>query len=70
MPTYQWEAKPPVTRPDVFGGSEATEIGTIKARDDQDAIAWLERMFQRHSTATPLTMRVSQGNRIVRTMKT
>lgn len=70
MPRYQWEAKPPLTRPDVFGGPEAIEVGTIKAADDEDAIRWLERMFARFSVCPPLTMRVSTDGRTVRTMKT
>jgi hypothetical protein len=65
---YQWEAKPPLTRADLF--SDGWEIGSIDADSDEKAIAWATKMFQRHSIGGPLTIRVMQDGRLIRTLKT
>lgn len=68
MPKYQWEAKPPLTRNDIF--NEGWEVGVLNFTDDADAISWLERKFKQHDIGQSLIIRVLQGNRLVRQMKT
>lgn len=67
MPKYNWEAKPPITRSDLF--ANGIEVGEVHASDDERAIAWLEKMFKRYDDGSKLTMKISLGNRMVRTLK-
>lgn len=67
MAKYIWEAKPPLTRSDLF--ADSWEIGTIYADNDEKAIAWAEKTFKRHNVGLPLTIRISCEGRAVRTIK-
>jgi len=67
MPKSNWEAKPPITRSDLF--ADGIEIGEIFADNDERAIAWLEKTFAKHNIGNPLAMKISCGNKAVRTIK-
>lgn len=64
MAKYKWEAKPPLTRTDVFG--DGWEEGSIFASSDEEAIQWAERMIRRHGKDQ--TIRVLSGNRTIRVL--
>ncbi len=67
MPKYNWEAKPPLTRSDLF--ADGWEIGTIYADDDEGAIRWAENTFKKHDVGPAFTLKISCGDRAVRTIK-
>ncbi len=66
MPKYRWEAKPPITRTDLY--QSEWEIGTIEARDDEDAIAWLNRVFDKNNIS-PQQITLYFKGRLVRQRK-
>lgn len=67
MAKYMWEAKPPLTRSDVF--QDGWEFDSFHASDDQKAIEKVDRLFRRHQIGQPLTIRLSCDGRAVRTFK-
>lgn len=64
---YLWEAKPPLTRSDVF--AEGWEVDTFHAATDEEAIAKIERLRKRHEVGQPLTIKLSCEGRAIRTFK-
>lgn len=70
MPKYIWEAKPPITRNDIFNTDDCWETGTIYSKNDDEAILWLERTFKRHNIANyKLTMKITLDGKTIRTIK-
>ena len=67
MAKYLWEAKPPLTRSDLF--QDGWEFDVFHAENDQKAIEKVDRMFRRHDVGQPLTIRLSVEGRQVRTFK-
>jgi hypothetical protein len=64
---YLWEAKPPLTRSDLF--QDAWEVGSFYADNDEKAIERMETVVSRHDVGQPLTIRLSCDGRMVRTFK-
>ncbi len=66
MAKYLFEAKPPLTRSDVF--ADGWEVDSFHAMDDTEAIERIERIRKRHQVGE-LTIKLSCEGRTVRTFK-
>lgn len=64
---YRWEAKPPLTRQDVF--EDCWEFADFWAENDEKAAERMGKVFDRYNVGSPQTIRVSCGERTVRTFK-
>jgi len=64
---YLWEAKPPLTRSDVF--ADGWEIGDFFADNDEKAIERIERILEKHDIGNPQIIQLSCGGKSVRIFK-
>lgn len=64
---YRWEARPPLTRPDLF--EECWEFADFWAENDEKAVERMAKMFERYNVGLQ-TIKVSCGERMIRTFRT
>ncbi len=67
MAKYLMEAKPPITREDLF--QDGWEIDTFHADSDERAIARIDKLMAKHDIGRPITIRLSCEGRAIRTFK-
>lgn len=67
MAKYMIEAKPPLTRSDLF--ADGWEQQTFHADSDENAIARMDKLVERHDVGKPLTIRLSCEGKLVKQYK-
>jgi len=65
---YRWQAKPPLTRSDVF--ADCWEFADFWAESDEKAAERISKMFERYNVGTDQQIiKLTCGERSVRTFK-